>query len=192
MLGGSRKVKSLGKQQDDALIELSFVLPLPANEEGIKLAERYVKQHRFHKVEKIVALKLNEHYTQFVVVAASSEVLKLPHEKKHQEQPSAARAEYDQVIDRAVAGVAKPGQKTLRPRMEALPISIVQEMVEAKPAEKTEQLASPSDKKPFRSRRRGRRGGKNRKRPGQVPQGAAPASTETAVQPAVVPKTHES
>lgn len=192
MLGGSRKVKSLGKQQDDALIELSFVLPLPANEEGIKLAERYVKQHRFDKVEKIVALKLNEHYTQFVVVAASSEVLKLPQDKKQKEQPSSARAEYDQVIERAVAHVAKPGQRTLRPRMEALPISVVQEMLETKPAEKTEHVAQPNDKKPFRSRRRGRRGGKNRKRPNQAQQGAAPASTETAVQPGVAPKTHES
>jgi len=192
MLGGSRKVKSLGKQQDDALIELSFVLPLPANEEGIKLAERYVKQHRFSKVEKIVALQLNEHYTQFVVVAASSEVLKLPHHKKQQEQPSLARAEYDQVIERAVANVAKPGQRDLRPRMDALPISVVQEMVEAKPAKKTEQLAQPNEKKPFRSRRRGRRGGRNRKRSGQAQQGAASISSEVAVQPAAAPKTHES
>lgn len=169
MLGGSRKVKSLGKHQCDALIELSFVLPLPANEEGIKLAERYVKQHRFEKIEKIVALALNENYTQFVVIAASSQVLKLPQEQKAKASAQNVSYEYDQVIAKAIAQVAKPGQvRKERESFTALPISIVKEMVvQPKVLEKAAEKTEPTQNKK-RSRRRGRRGGRNRNQAAQT------------------------
>lgn len=153
MLGSSRKIKSSGKRHNDALVELSFVLSLPANEASLKLAENYVKQHRFGKIVKISMFALNESHTQFNVWAESSQIVKVPQEQKKPTKKNEV-SEYDQVIARATAHVKKHGQKKVVSEEEvAVHIALAPEMAEQKTAQ-TQQ----KPRRRFRPRRRrGRR-----------------------------------